>query len=192
MGERLAGYRGKTGGARAVRVTGGSYRGRNILCPPGIIRPSMDRMRQSLFSILGDMDGLSFLDLFSGTGIIGVEAASRGARPVLLVEKDARKRGTIQKNIAFVETPIELVTSPVERFLANDRRQWDLIFLDPPFDFATKGEVLDEACPHLAAEGLAIIHLHSAEKLPTERPGLELADRRTYGQSLLLFFRHAP
>jgi 16S rRNA (guanine966-N2)-methyltransferase len=176
-----------------VRVTGGSYRGRNILCPPGIIRPSMDRMRQSLFSILGDMEGLSFLDLFSGSGIIGVEAASRGARPVLLVEKDPRKRQTIQKNVAFVETPIELLTSPVERFLRNDRRRWDLIFLDPPFDFAGKGELLDEACQpsHLAEEGLAIIHLHTAEKLSPERPGLELADRRTYGQSLLLFFRRA-
>ncbi len=177
-----------------MRVTGGLYRGRNILCPPGVIRPSMDRMRESLFSILGDMEGLSFLDLFSGSGIIGVEAASRGARPVLLVENDSRKRATIQKNMAFVETPIELLTAAVERFLRNDRRLWDLIFLDPPFDFRTKGDVLDEACQpsHLAAEGLAIMHLHSAEKLPTERPGLELADRRTYGQSLLLFFRHAP
>jgi 16S rRNA (guanine(966)-N(2))-methyltransferase RsmD len=175
-----------------MRVTGGSYKGRNILCPPGVIRPTMDRMRQSLFSILGDMEGLSFLDLFSGSGIVGVEAASRGARPVLLVEKDPRKRATIQKNTAFVESPIELVTAPVERFLKADRRSWDLIFLDPPFDFASKGEVLDEACqpPHLAAEGLAIIHLHTAEQLGTDRPGLELADRRNYGQSLLLFFRY--
>jgi len=118
----------------------------------------MDRMRQSLFSILGNMEGLSFLDLFSGSGIIGVEAASRGAQPVRLVEKDPRKRATIQKNIAFVESSIELVTAPVERFLKADRGSWDLIFLDPPFDFANKGEVLDEACqpPHLEAEGLAI------------------------------------
>ncbi len=174
-----------------MRVTGGLYRGRNILCPPGIIRPSMDRMRQSLFSILGDMEGLSFLDLFSGSGIIGVEAASRGARPVLLVEKDARKRAVMLKNISFVESSIELITAPVERFLKNDARSWDLIFLDPPFDFPTKGDVLDLACapPHLAEEGLVIMHLHTAEKLSTERAGLELADRRTYGQSLLLFFR---
>jgi len=174
-----------------VRVTGGVYKGRNILCPPGVIRPSMDRMRQSLFSILGDMDRLSFLDLFSGSGIIGVEAASRGARPVLLVEKDSRKRAVIQNNIAFVESPIELLIVSVERFLRTNHRSWDIIFLDPPFNLAAKGEVLDETCqpPHLADEGLAIIHLHTAEKLSTERPGLELADRRTYGQSLLLFFR---
>jgi 16S rRNA (guanine966-N2)-methyltransferase len=176
-----------------MRVTGGLYRGRTIQCPPGVIRPSMDRMRQSLFSILGNLEGASFLDLFSGTGVIGVEAASRGAAPVLLVEKDPRKKATILKNIAFVESHIDLVVSPVERFLKTNQRSWDLVFLDPPFDFEGKEAVLDAACaaPHLASGGLAIIHLHTAESLPTERPGLELADRRTYGQSLLLFFRRA-
>jgi 16S rRNA (guanine(966)-N(2))-methyltransferase RsmD len=176
-----------------MRVTGGLYKGRTIQCPPGVIRPSMDRMRQSLFSILGNLDGVSFLDLFSGTGVIGIEAASRGAAPVLLVEKDARKKQTILKNIAFVESHIDLVVSPVERFLKTNQRSWDIVFLDPPFDFEEKEAALDAACatPHLAQGGLAIIHLHTAEKLPTERPGLELADRRTYGQSLLLFFRRA-
>jgi 16S rRNA (guanine966-N2)-methyltransferase len=176
-----------------MRVTGGLYRGRTIQCPPGVIRPSMDRMRQSLFSILGNLEGVSFLDLFSGTGVIGIEAASRGAAPVLLVEKDPRKKATILKNITFVESHIDLVVAPVERFLRTNQRSWDIIFLDPPFDFEGKGVALDEACaaPHLAPGGLAIMHLHTAEKLPTERPGLELADRRTYGQSLLLFFRRA-
>jgi 16S rRNA (guanine(966)-N(2))-methyltransferase RsmD len=151
----------------------------------------MDRMRTSLFSILGDLQGVSFLDLFSGTGILGVEAASRGAEPVLLVEKDHRKKAVILKNISFVETGIELVISPVERFLRVNQRSWDIVFLDPPFDMEGKGALLDAACalPHLGPGGLAIMHLHSAEKLPTERDGLELVDRRNYGQSLLLFFR---
>ncbi len=151
----------------------------------------MDRMRQSLFSILGDLDGISFLDLFSGSGILGVEAASRNAAPVLLVEKDPRKRQTILKNISFVESAVELITAPVERFLRSNQRSWDVIFLDPPFDYETKGAVLDAACeaPHLSPGGLAIMHLHSAEKLSEERRGLTLVDRREYGQSLLLFFR---
>jgi 16S rRNA (guanine966-N2)-methyltransferase len=175
----------------SVRITGGQYRGRTILCPPGEIRPSMDRMRTSLFSILGDLQGLSFLDLYSGTGILGIEAASRGADPVLLVERDHRKKGIILKNISFVESGIELVITPVERFLRVNQRSWDVVFLDPPFVTEGKGAVLDAACmpPHLAPGGLAIMHLHTAEKLVTEREGLELADRRTYGQSLLLFFR---
>lgn len=176
-----------------MRITGGLYRSRIVECPPGVIRPSMDRMRQSLFSILGDLTGVSFLDLFSGSGIIGIEAASRGAEPVLLVEKDHRKKETLHKNIRFVETRIDLVIAPVERFLRNNLRSWDIIFLDPPFDFPEKGAVLDAACmaPHLAEGGIALMHLHAAEKLPTERPGLELFDRREYGQSLLLFFRRA-
>ncbi len=151
----------------------------------------MDRMRASLFSILGDLEGISFLDLFAGSGILGVEAASRNAAPVLLVEKDPRKRATILKNISFVETDIELVTAPVERFLRSNQRSWDVIFLDPPFDFETKALVLDAACeaPHLSHGGLAIMHLHTAEKVSTERRGLKLVDRREYGQSLLLFFR---
>ncbi len=176
-----------------MRITGGLYRGRTILCPPGEIRPSMDRMRISLFSILGDLSGTSFLDLFSGTGIIGIEAASRGADPVLLVEKDARKRSTIERNISFVQSRIELALAPVERFLRNDARSWDTVFLDPPFGFPAKGEVLDAACraPHLSPGGLAILHLHRADPLSTEREGLSLVDRRAYGQSVLLFFRPA-
>ena len=174
-----------------MRITGGRYRSRIIDCPPGVIRPSMDRMRQSLFSILGDLSGFSFLDLFSGTGILGIEAASRGAEPVLLVEKDYRKKATILKNIRFVETAIELLVAPAERFLAADRRSWDIVFLDPPFDWPGKEALLDAACapPHLSEGGVAILHLHSAEKLSTALPGLVLADRREYGQSLLLFFR---
>ena len=153
----------------------------------------MDRMRTSLFSILGNLDGCSFLDLFSGSGILGIEAASRGAATVVLVEKDYRKKATIMKNVAFVTTEIQLVMTPVERFLERDKRAWDLIFLDPPFAAEGKGEVLDIACTqeHLADGGTAIIHLHRAEMLPTDRPGLSLVDRREYGQSLLLFFTRA-
>jgi 16S rRNA (guanine(966)-N(2))-methyltransferase RsmD len=153
----------------------------------------MDRMRTSLFSILGDLSGVSFLDLFSGTGIIGIEGASRGAEPVVLVEKDPRKRETIRKNLSFVETRIELFTMPVERFIHSDSRTFDIVFLDPPFDFREKGLILDEVGRTLLAdEGLAIIHLHRSEKLPTVREALALSDRREYGQSILLFFRKKP
>ncbi len=126
-----------------MRVTGGIYRGRQVQCPPGDIRPSMDRMRQSLFQILGDLSGCAFLDLFSGSGIIAIEAASRGAGPVVLVEKDPRKRATCSQNVSFVEAPVEVLTMPAERFLARDARTFDYVFLDPPFAFAGKEGVLD-------------------------------------------------
>jgi 16S rRNA (guanine966-N2)-methyltransferase len=172
-----------------MRVTGGLYRGRQVRCPPGDIRPSMDRMRQSLFSILGDLSGCSFLDLFSGSGIIAVEAASRGAGPLVLVEKDPRKRATLLSNVSFVEAPVEVLTLPVERFLSNDARTFAYAFLDPPFAFEGKESVLDEAAGHLAPGGVVMMHLHRAEPLEAERPGLEEIDRREYGQSRVVFWR---
>jgi 16S rRNA (guanine966-N2)-methyltransferase len=174
-----------------MRVTAGEYRGRQIACPPGEIRPTMDRMRVSLFAILGDMEGLAFLDLFSGSGIMGIEAASRGAAPVVLVEKDPRKRATILKNTSFVTTRITLYTAPAERFLRTNRQGFDLVFLDPPFAFQGKGALLDAVAegPHLAPGGLVLLHMHRAEEFVVEREMLELADRREYGQSLVLFFR---
>jgi 16S rRNA (guanine966-N2)-methyltransferase len=176
-----------------MRITGGLYRGRRIDCPPGDIRPAMDRMRVSLFSVLGDLSELSFLDLFSGSGIMGVEAASRGADPVVLVEKDPRKKATILKNIRFVESGISLSLVPAERFLRSDRRAFHIVFLDPPFALKGKEALLDEVASggHVTGGGLVIMHLHRAEKLETGRPLLRLEDRREYGQSLVLLFRAA-
>ena len=99
-----------------MRITGGVYRGRKVQCPKGLIRPAMDRMRESMFSILGSLEGSSFLDLFSGSGLVGIEAASRGASPVILVEMDRKKRPVIERNIGMVESEIQLVMMPVERF----------------------------------------------------------------------------
>jgi 16S rRNA (guanine(966)-N(2))-methyltransferase RsmD len=82
-----------------MRITGGTLKGRRIEVPRGIIRPAMDRMRESIFAVLGDLSGLSFLDIFSGSGIIALEAASRGAGPVEAVEMDPHKRKTLIKNV---------------------------------------------------------------------------------------------
>jgi 16S rRNA (guanine966-N2)-methyltransferase len=162
-----------------------------VACPPGDIRPSMDRMRISLFSILGDLSGAAFLDLYSGSGVLGIEAASRGAEPVVLVEMDRGKRQAILKNISFVTSRIELVSMNVERFLRGDSRRFDIVILDPPFNLAGKAAVLDMIAEggHLAADGLAILHLHRSEAMEIRSPAFELADRREYGQSILLFFR---
>ena len=105
-----------------MRITGGQYVRRNIICPPGIIRPAMDRMRESLFSILGPLDGTSFLDLFSGSGCVAIEAASRGASPIHLVEGDRGKKETIEKNLSFVREEKHLFIMDVNRYLASCAR----------------------------------------------------------------------
>ena len=152
---------------RGLRVTGGLYTGRRVQCPPGIIRPTMDRMRESLFAILGDLEGLSFLDLYSGSGVVGIEAASRGAEPVVLVERDRKKQGTILRNIEFVETEIRLHVFPAMRYIRLCRTTFDLIYADPPFRMSGKTAVLTEIQRRdlLARDGTLIIHAPREEDL---------------------------
>ncbi len=105
-----------------MRVTGGEYGGRRIDVPPGEIRPAMDRMRESVFSILGSalgsLQGTTVLDLFSGSGSMALEALSRGARSAVLVERDRGKANVVRKNLSYVEPERwKLVIAPVERYL---------------------------------------------------------------------------
>ena len=179
------------GPQRGLRITGGVYTGRRVQCPPGIIRPAMDRMRESLFAILGDIEGLSFLDLYSGSGVVGIEAASRGAEPVILVERDRNKQGTILKNIAFVDTEMRLSLQPALRYIRLCHATFDLIYLDPPFRMAGKPAVVAEIQRRnlLAPTGTLVIHVPRQEDLGRPAADLELSDTRIYGGSVLYFYR---
>ena len=175
-----------------MRITGGKYVRRNIICPPGIIRPAMDRMRESLFSILGPLDGMSFLDLFSGSGCVAIEAASRGASPIHLVEGDRGKKETIEKNLSFVQEEKHLFIMDVWRYIASCMTQYDIIYADPPFRMEEKVALAEKTDSHglLKDGGLFIIHFPEEEdSLWPERSGtLELSDRRKYGRSILRFY----
>jgi 16S rRNA (guanine966-N2)-methyltransferase len=175
-----------------MRITGGLYKGRKIVCPPGEIRPAMDRMRESLFAILGDLAGCSWLDLFAGSGVVGIEAASRGAEPVVFVEKDIRKKRTLARNISFVAADTRIYIMPAQRYLGRrDPGSFDYIYLDPPFAQAGKEALLGRiaAGELLRPGGMAIIHAPREEELPELIGGLALADRRRYGRSVLSFYR---
>lgn len=176
----------------AMRITGGTYRGRRITCPPGVIRPAMDRMRESLFSILGPLNGISFLDLFAGSGAVGLEAASRGAHPVHLVEMDKKKRHVILKNIHFADPPLELFMMPVQRYLKRCSASYDIVYADPPFPMKNKASLLVLAAEHAAVRtgGLFIIHHPSEELWEDEIACFCCTDVRTYGRSVLRFYRN--
>jgi 16S rRNA (guanine(966)-N(2))-methyltransferase RsmD len=161
----------------------------------------MDRMRESLFAILGDIRGRCFLDLYCGSGSVGIEAASRGADPVVFVEKDRGKRSVLERNLGFVRETVELHFLPVEHFLRREKRRFDLIFLDPPFKQPKKIEILELIADReiLAGDGTLIIHLPKEEERmvsPVIGRGhgsargreLRLSDRRRYGGSILLFY----
>ena len=176
-----------------LRVTGGIYRGRRVACPPGVIRPAMDRMRESVFAILGDLSGLTFLDLFSGSGIIGIEAASRGASAVTMVEKDKRKMHILKENAGIVEAEIRIVCSSAERFLATNRAAFDLIFADPPFNMKNKLALLNgvEKKNTLSKDGSLLIHYPSEENIPDQIDQISLYDKRKYGRSIVGFYSYS-
>ncbi len=175
-----------------MRITGGIYCNRRIKCPKGIIRPAMDRMRESMFSILGNLYGLSFLDLFSGSGIVGLEAASRGASSVTFVEMDRIKKNVLQENIKIAEDcKTEIFIMPVERFIQSAKNKFDIIFLDPPFPLKKKQELVELIFKKniLNKSGLLMIHHPSEESWPDKIGSLILEDKRKYGRSILLFYR---
>jgi 16S rRNA (guanine966-N2)-methyltransferase len=176
-----------------MRITGGRYCGRTVEVPKGglEIRPAMDRMRESVFAILGDLAGLSFLDLFSGSGIIALEAASRGAAPITCVEKDPGKFTLLLKNVSIAEERIECKSMPVERFLLRNKTAFSLVFCDPPFPYRFRSDLLAKlgAGPTLERGGLAIMHFPHEDPLPDSLGPLILEDEREYGRSIVRFYR---
>jgi 16S rRNA (guanine(966)-N(2))-methyltransferase RsmD len=176
-----------------VRITGGKYRGRSVDVPKGglEIRPAMDRMRESVFAVLGDLAGLSFLDLFSGSGILALEAASRGASPVACVEKDAAKFALLLDNVSLAEERIECKSMPVERFLLRNKTPFSIVFCDPPFPYRYRVELLERLAesPSTAPGGLVLIHYPAEDPVPDAVGTLRAEDMREYGRSRVMFYR---
>ena len=118
-----------------IRITGGTHRSRLIqVIDAAGLRPTPDRVRETLFNWLGqDLSGWRCLDLFAGSGILGFEAASRGAEEVVLVEKDARAQQTLRKHLAELQLPgVRIVGGDALKFISDAR--FDLIFIDPPYN----------------------------------------------------------
>lgn len=151
-----------------------------------------------MFSILGSLDGISFLDLFAGSGIVALEAASRGARRIVLVEKDRKKRRTILDNLKIAaDDPdfsrcgeIELVMRPAERFLSAGMERFGIVHCDPPFAMSAKERLLKLAdkAGQPSVGGTLMIHHPSDDQLPKQCGNLARYDQRRYGQSVLAFY----
>lgn len=178
-----------------MRITGGLLKGRIIKCPDGIIRPAMDRMRESVFAILGDLSGKSWLDLFSGSGTIAIEAVSRGSKSVQLCEKDKIKIKQVLENVSVTEKELGVRIGchfmAVELFLKKCKDTFDCIFLDPPFPYKYRLDLLkiiDER-KLLNPDGIAMIHFPEEDMLPEKIGNLSLVDKRTYGRSIVHFYR---
>lgn len=179
-----------------MRITGGKLKGRIIKCPDGVIRPAMDRMRESVFAIIGDLTGKSWLDLFSGSGTIAIEAASRGATDIELCEKDKIKINTVLENVSITEkeldTKIKCHFMPVEYFVKRCKRQFDFIFFDPPFPYKFHEQLILETDKKnlLNKDGTILVHRPEEHFMPDKIGNLTRTDKRIYGRSIVDFYKY--
>lgn len=156
-----------------MRIIGGAWRSRLLAFPPlPGLRPTSDRVRETLFNWLGqDLTGRACLDLFAGSGALGFEALSRGAKRVVMVEQDRRAVESLRANAARLGAGnLEVVAADALQFLRSDRREYEVIFLDPPYGLDVLPSVLAGLRKHLAGEGFAYVESGEVVKLP---PGWE-------------------
>ena len=169
-----------------MRVVAGELKGRRLATPPrrsGAVRPTADRVREALFAILGEIDGAGVLDLYCGTGALGIEALSRGAGRAKLVDTNVSLARRNVRDLGL-ESRVTLVRSDALRYLRRSRGPFDLIFCDPPYRLADRLEgELDSLIPGRLAEGGRLI-CESAARRPI-RLTMPLIVERRYGDTLI-------
>ncbi|WP_417449259.1 16S rRNA (guanine(966)-N(2))-methyltransferase RsmD [Kordiimonas sp.] len=180
-----------------TRIIAGRFKGRRLEVPAGSdIRPTTDRMRERLFSMLTharypDMVGANVADLFAGTGALGLEALSRGAAHVTFIEKARGSLDCLKANIDHLGVRDEVAVLPGDAStLPAARSRFDIIFMDPPYRIGLVRPALDSilAGGWLTQDGVLVCELASDDK--TEIPGtLEVVDDRSQGQQRILFLQ---
>jgi 16S rRNA (guanine966-N2)-methyltransferase len=165
--------------AGSLRVIGGKYRSRLLRVPqrPGL-RPTPDRVRETLFNWLGqDLSGLACLDLFSGSGALGFEAASRGATRVVLVEKDRAVVAELERSQAALgASQVTIISGDAVDYLKRERERFDVVFLDPPFRQNALPRILESLGPRL--EPGARVYVESEVPVEVAVPWAELKRAR--------------
>jgi len=171
-----------------MRLTGGALGGRRLVAPRGErTRPTSDRVREALFAILGPLDGANVLDLFAGSGALGLEALSRGATEATFVDAAPAAVRAVRRNLEALDLRGEVRRADARAFLRNAQsrgRSYDLILLDPPYRLAAGlGRELSEAVPPvLKASGRVVVESDRRSPLELELP---LLDERRYGDTLI-------
>lgn len=191
-----------------MRIISGSARGRRLVAPPAkdnAIRPTADRAREALFSILGQrVQNSAVLDLFAGTGALGLEAFSRGASRVVFVDKGHTSLTVLKKNVSIFpdihlqNREIIIIKDDLQRpsfikkFPENTGSQFDLILADPPYGKNLSLPVLQYICDQnlLKDDGLLVIEERHNIVLPETLSYLELTNRRTYGETGFSFYEN--
>ena len=170
-----------------MKIIAGSAKGRPIKAPASGTRPMTGRVRESLFSIIaGRLAQARVLDLYAGSGSMGLEALSRGAESCVFVERGNRATKVLEDNVAKVGLGGTILSTTVESAIAKLEGPFDIIFIDPPYahDDRTVGAVLERAEPLLAIDGLVVLHRQAASEVLVPE-FLTCVDQRRYGDAVL-------
>ena len=174
-----------------MRVIAGAHGGRALAAPRGrATRPTSDRVREAVFSILGAVDGADVLDLYAGSGALAIEALSRGARKAILVDSSAAAIASIRRNLSDLGLEAQVRREDVRAFLRTASRgpaQYDLVFLDPPYRHSGElaAQLSEALAPMLAAGARVVTESDRRSPLKLELP---LLDERRYGDTLILIY----
>jgi 16S rRNA (guanine966-N2)-methyltransferase len=186
-----------------LRIISGAYKGRKLHSFPGLsIRPTSDRTRESIFNILSSryqsFADKRVLDLYAGTGALGIEALSRGARSTIFVESHKEARAVLQKNLGFITDPaayeiIGLAVHAALPLLHARGAVFDLIFIDPPYGQGLVNATMEALASGTLCSAQAIILCeHFMRDTVDERYGaLSIFDKRRYGQTTVSFYAHS-
>jgi 16S rRNA (guanine966-N2)-methyltransferase len=174
-----------------LRVTGGRLGGRRLRSPSGGLRPTSGRVREALFARLGELGGMAVLDLYAGTGALGVEAISRGAAAVVYVERAPRCLAAIRANLEAlgIEAVSRVVADDAPRAvrrLGRSGERFDLLLLDPPYasdDLRRALEAVSES--GVLAEGAMVVVEHGKRHAVPAVAGLLVLDARRYGDTVI-------
>jgi 16S rRNA (guanine966-N2)-methyltransferase len=171
-----------------VRIISGSHRGHTIYAPPGSdTRPTSDRVRENVFNILGPVDGAAVLDLYAGSGAMGLEALSRGAERAVFVERDPDAAKVIERNLDKLRLRGTVLRRDAVSVLSSETRKYDLVLVDPPYDmYLDVQPQLARYLPGVLAEdGVVVVETDARVE-----PDLPLPQRtsRKYGSARITVF----
>lgn len=177
-----------------MRIIAGSAKGRRLATPKSDkIRPALDQVKEAIFNILFDVSDMDVLDIFAGTGNVGIEALSRGATHCTFIDKSPEAIGLIRENLERCHLTEQGTVFPRSAniaipILARDGKTFDLIFIDPPYLKNLVNPTLQLVAKHklLRAGGTIVIERHPKEPV-TAPEGLVVSDERKYGQTMISF-----
>lgn len=176
-----------------MRIISGSLGSRNFASPASAkTHPMSDRIRSSLFDVLGDIHGLSVLDAFAGSGALSFEAVSRGAAQAVAVERDRAAQQTIEQNIRSLglSHQVKLVNASVNTWLkTNEDRNFDIVLCDPPYNDVQENLLLVLA-ERVNAGGVIVYSLPPNEDVALTNDGFQLKSTKLFGDAKVLFYKH--